>query len=35
MTLTILDGPKILAGQSLSDPLDVSAGAMVRIRCGR
>lgn len=31
MTLTILDGPTISAGESLSDALDVSAGAMVRI----
>ena len=31
MSLTILDGPLIPAGQSVSEPLDVSAGAMVRI----
>lgn len=31
MPLTILDGPIILAGESLSDELDCTAGTIVRI----
>ncbi|HEY3145466.1 MAG TPA: hypothetical protein VGJ75_03900, partial [Dongiaceae bacterium] len=31
MTLTILDGPVIAAGESLSDALDVSMGSILRI----
>jgi len=31
MTLSVINGPMIAAGESLSEPLDVQAGQMVRI----